>query len=53
MINKKIKIKKIQKEYLLNSLFKSKNFYGESLKETKKKIYLLFMVFDIIIQLLI
>nr|YP_008475351.1 ribosomal protein S2 [Achlya hypogyna]AGS55476.1 ribosomal protein S2 [Achlya hypogyna] len=37
MINKKIKIKKIQKEYLLNSLFKSKNFYGESLKETKKK----------------
>nr|YP_008475405.1 ribosomal protein S2 [Thraustotheca clavata]AGS55520.1 ribosomal protein S2 [Thraustotheca clavata] len=37
MINKKIKIKKIQKEYLLNSLFKSKNFYGESLKKTKKK----------------
>lgn len=37
MINKKIKIKNIQKEYLLNSLFKSKNFYGESLKETKKK----------------
>jgi ribosomal protein S2 len=37
MINKNIKIKKIQKEFLLNSLFKSKNFYGESLKKTKKK----------------
>jgi ribosomal protein S2 len=37
MINKNIKIKKTQKEFLLNSLFKSKNFYGESLKKTKKK----------------
>lgn len=37
MINKKIKIKKIQKEFLLNSLFKSKNFYGESIKKIKKK----------------
>jgi ribosomal protein S2 len=35
MINKKVKIKKIQKEFLLNSLFKSKNFYGESLNLNK------------------
>jgi ribosomal protein S2 len=33
MINKKIKIKKIQKEFLLNSLFKSKNFYGSLLNK--------------------
>ena len=37
MINKKIKLKKMQKEFLLNSLFKSKNFYGESLNKIKKK----------------
>ena len=34
MINKKIKIKKTQKKFLLNALFKSKNFYGESLNKT-------------------
>ena len=35
MINKKIKKKHAQKEFLLNSLFKSKNFYGESLNLNK------------------
>ena len=37
MIDKIIQIKKIQKEFLLNSLFKSKNFYGESINRIKKK----------------
>lgn len=37
MINKKIKNKKIQKKFLIDSLFKSKNFYGELLTEIKKK----------------
>jgi ribosomal protein S2 len=37
MIDKKIKIKKEQ-NLLLNSLFKSKNFYGEPLNKTNKNI---------------
>lgn len=37
MIDKKIKIKKKQ-NLLLNSLFKSKNFYGEPLNKTNKNI---------------
>lgn len=38
MINNKLKIKNTEKKFLLNSLFKSKNFYGESLNKTKKEI---------------
>ena len=38
MINKYIKKKKNINNLLLNSLFKSKNFYGESLKTTNKKL---------------
>lgn len=38
MINQILKLKKTQKEFLLNSLFKSKNFYGESLNETNKQV---------------
>jgi ribosomal protein S2 len=36
MINKKYKRKKIQKEKLLLSLFKSRSFYGESLNKLNK-----------------
>jgi len=36
MINKTLKLKQIEKEFLLNSLIKSKNFYGESLDKIKK-----------------
>ena len=37
MINQIIKYKNIKKKKLLNGLFKSKNFYGDFLTETKKK----------------
>jgi ribosomal protein S2 len=36
MINKALKLKQNQKEFLLNSLIKSKNFYGESTNKIKK-----------------
>jgi ribosomal protein S2 len=38
MINKKLKIINNKKKTLLNSLFKSKNFFGESLNKTNKDI---------------
>jgi ribosomal protein S2 len=37
MINKQINLKKKKKKIFINGLFKSKNFYGEFLTETKKK----------------
>lgn len=37
MINKQINLKKKKKKTFINGLFKSKNFYGEFLTETKKK----------------
>jgi ribosomal protein S2 len=38
MINKQLKKKENQQNILLNSLFKSKNFYGEILNKTNKNI---------------
>ena len=39
MINQKVKIKNLKKKILLNSLFNSKNFYGESLNKINKDLF--------------